>query len=90
MKTRYFRKIRYSNKIGNNTSSSNANSENTQIFYGIEKATKAVLDFVSNSDTAIDACIDSTGPSVMMGVDAIKNERLKAKNRGSILDISLK
>jgi hypothetical protein len=30
----------------------------------------------------MDACIDSTGPSVMIGVDTIKNERLKAKNRG--------
>jgi two-component system, OmpR family, sensor histidine kinase VicK len=37
---------------------------------------------VSNAATAIDACIDSTGPSVMIGVDAIKNERLKAKKRG--------
>ena len=30
----------------------------------------------------MDACLDPTGPSVMMGVDAIKNERLKAKRRG--------
>ncbi|HET7390201.1 MAG TPA: hypothetical protein VFJ51_05200 [Nitrososphaeraceae archaeon] len=74
-----------SNKVDNNiriSFSNNTNSENTQIFYSIKKATKAVLDFVSNSDTAIDACIDSTGPSVMIGVDAIKNERLKVKNRG--------
>jgi signal transduction histidine kinase len=40
------------------------------------------LDFVSDADTAIDACVDSTAPSVMMGIDIIKNERLKAKNRG--------
>jgi len=30
----------------------------------------------------VDACLDPTGPSVMMGVDAIKNERLKANRRG--------
>ena len=30
----------------------------------------------------MDACLDPTGPSVMMGVDAIKNERLKANRRG--------
>jgi two-component system, OmpR family, sensor histidine kinase VicK len=52
------------------------------LFYGIKEATKAILDFISNADTAIDACLDPTGPSVMMGVDAIKNERLKAKRRG--------
>ncbi|MFL6367702.1 MAG: hypothetical protein ACJ72T_04030 [Nitrososphaeraceae archaeon] len=62
--------------------SNNNNNEKTELFHGIENATKAVLDFTSNADTAIDACIDSTGPSVMMGVDAIKNERLKAKKRG--------
>jgi two-component system, OmpR family, sensor histidine kinase VicK len=54
----------------------------TKLFYGTEEATKSVLDFTSNADTAIDACLDSTGPSVMMGVDVIKNERLKAKKRG--------
>ena len=48
----------------------------------MKEATKAILDFISNADTAIDACLDPTGPSVMMGVDAIKNERLKAKRRG--------
>ena len=47
----------------------------------MKEATKAILDFISNADTAIDACLDPTGPSVMMGVDAIKNERPKAKKR---------
>ena len=57
-------------------------NEKTKLFYGIKEATKAILDFISNADTAIDACLDPTGPSVMMGVDAIKNERLKANRRG--------
>ncbi|MGN6614365.1 MAG: sensor histidine kinase, partial [Candidatus Nitrosocosmicus sp.] len=63
-------------------SNNNNNNEKTKLFYGIKEATKAILDFISNADTAIDACLDPTGPSVMMGVDAIKNERLKAKRRG--------
>src|SRR5919202_618446 len=42
----------------------------------------AAIALTSNADTSIDACVDYTAPSVMMGVDAIKNERLKAKNRG--------
>jgi len=81
--------FRGSNAVGNNnsgnvTSNGNNNNKNekTELFHGTEEATKAVLDFTSNADTAIDACVDYTGPSVMMGVDAIKNERLKAKNRG--------
>src|SRR6476660_2670795 len=63
-------------------SNNNNNNEKTKLFYGVKEATKAILDFISNADTAIDACLDPTGPSVMMGVDAIKNERLKAKRRG--------
>jgi signal transduction histidine kinase len=62
----------------------NTINEKTNLFYGIEDATKAVLYFTSNADTSIDACIDYTAPSVMMGVDVIKNERLKAKNRGVV------
>jgi hypothetical protein len=40
--------------------STNNNNENTNLFYGTEEANKAALDFNSNADTAIDACIDST------------------------------
>jgi two-component system sensor histidine kinase VicK len=38
--------------------------------------------FTSNADTKVDACLDSTGPSVMMGVEIIKDESFKARNRG--------
>ncbi|MGZ5548576.1 MAG: hypothetical protein ACXWFZ_11570 [Nitrososphaeraceae archaeon] len=30
----------------------------------------------------MDACLDSNGPSVMINVESIKEERIKAKNRG--------
>ena len=65
-------------------SNNNNNNEKTKLVYGIKEASKAILDFTSNADTAIDACLDLTGSSVMMGVDAIKNERLKAKKRRGV------
>jgi two-component system, OmpR family, sensor histidine kinase VicK len=41
---------------------------------------------VARAKEKIHACIDQVGPSVMMGVGSIKNERLNAVKRG----ISLK
>ena len=42
-----------SNKIDNNSSSNSTNikNEKTNLFYGIEDATRAILDFVSDADT---------------------------------------
>ena len=40
------------------------------------------MEFVSRANHKIDACIDSKAPSVMMGIQSIKKERLKAKKRG--------
>ena len=51
------------NKVQNNNSNSissgNTNNEKTEVFHGIQKTTKTVLDFTSNVDTAIDVYIDS-------------------------------
>jgi hypothetical protein len=69
-------------KTGSNSNINTNNSVKTEIFHGIENATKTILEFTSNAVTKVDACLDSTGPSVMMGVEAIKNERFEAKNRG--------
>jgi two-component system, OmpR family, sensor histidine kinase VicK len=71
----------YPDKTNDNLKN-NDNNEKTEVFRGVESATNAILDFVSRAGQAIDACIDSIAPSVMMGVDAIKNERIKAKKRG--------
>ena len=51
--------------------------------YGTESANNAILQFVARTKERIHACLDQTGPSVMMGVESIKKERLKAvKIRG--------
>jgi two-component system, OmpR family, sensor histidine kinase VicK len=51
--------------------------------YGTENANNAILQFVARTKERIHACLDQTGPSVMMGVESIKKERLKAvKIRG--------
>ncbi|HZD82429.1 MAG TPA: ATP-binding protein [Nitrososphaeraceae archaeon] len=52
--------------------------------YGTEKANNAILQFVARTKERIHACIDQTGPSVMMGVESIKKERLKAVKRRGI------
>ena len=48
----------------------------------MEDANNAILNFVYKARYRIDACLDSNGPSVMVNVDSIKEERIKAKNRG--------
>ena len=51
--------------------------------YGTENANNEILQFVARTKERIHACLDQTGPSVMMGVKSIKKERLKAvKIRG--------
>ena len=52
--------------------------------YGTENANNAILQFVARTKERIHACIDQTGPSVMMGVESIKKERLKAVKRRSV------
>jgi two-component system sensor histidine kinase VicK len=57
-------------------------SETTEIFRGTENATEAIIRFVKKANNEINACLDSTGPSVMLGVESIKKARLEAKKRG--------
>jgi len=59
-----------------------AKKEKTEIFHGIEDSNNAILNFVYKAKYRIDACLDSNGPSVMVDVESIKEERIKAKNRG--------
>ena len=56
--------------------------EKTEIFHGIEDSNNAILNFVYKAKYRIDACLNSNGPSVMVDVESIKQERIKAKDRG--------
>jgi len=56
-------------------------AEKTDVLYGAENTTRAVITFFKNART-VSACADSISPSVAMGVDSIKKcyEDLKSRN----------
>lgn len=64
------------------SSSSSANSERTEVLYGTENTTKAILNVLSNVGIKIDICADSSWPSVAMGIDIFKNALIDIKKRG--------
>jgi hypothetical protein len=55
------------------SSSFNANHERTEVLYGTENTTNAILSVLSNVKLKMDICADSTWPSVAMGIDVFKN-----------------
>ena len=58
-------------------------NQNTKIIYGTNNSTKALVEFVSKAKQGIDSVIDSTAPSIIIGTDSIRKERLSAaKDRG--------
>ena len=62
-------------------SSSNANFERTQVLYGPENTTSAILKFLLDVETKLDICADSTWPSVAMGIDVFRNALIDIKKR---------
>ena len=58
-----------------------ANSERTQVLYGPENTTSAILKFLMDVDTKLDICADSTWPSVAMGIDVFRNALIDIKKR---------
>jgi two-component system, OmpR family, sensor histidine kinase VicK len=68
--------------VPSSSASSNANSERTEILYGTENTTSAILEFLSDADSKLDVCADSTWPSVAMGIDVFRNALIDVKKRG--------
>jgi two-component system sensor histidine kinase VicK len=64
------------------SSSSNASRERTEVLYGTENTTKAILSVLSNIESKMDICADSTWPSVVMGVDVFRKALIDLKKRG--------
>lgn len=63
------------------SNANSANSERTQVLYGPENTTSAILKFLMDVDTKLDICADSTWPSVAIDKDLfiqkpIENEDL--------------
>jgi two-component system, OmpR family, sensor histidine kinase VicK len=64
------------------SSSSNASHERTEVLYGTENTTKAILSVLYNIESKMDICADSTWPSVAMGVDVFRKALIDLKKRG--------
>ena len=66
------------------SSSANApsTSEKTEVIYGSDKTTKAILEFLKSAEFSMNICADHTWPSVAMGVEVYKKglSELKARN----------
>jgi two-component system, OmpR family, sensor histidine kinase VicK len=57
--------------------------EKTEVLYGVDNATNALIRIASDANTTLYACIDSSGPPVdMKEIEPIRNAILDAKNRG--------
>jgi hypothetical protein len=68
--------------VPSSPSSFNATTERTEVLYGTENTTSAILEFLSDADTKMDICADSTWPSVAMGIDVFRNALIDIKKRG--------
>ena|SRR5438094_6728974 len=59
------------------------NVEKTEVLYGVDNATNALIRIASDAKTMLYACIDSSGPLVgMEEIEPIRETMVDAKNRG--------
>src|ERR687889_649816 len=75
----------YTSTRNNNDNCNNTiidNNEKTEVFYGTQKSTKALVEFVSRAKQKIDSVVDSKAPSVIIEVESIRKERFAAKDSG--------
>jgi two-component system, OmpR family, sensor histidine kinase VicK len=56
--------------------------ERTEVVHGIDNVINIVLQFLSQTNNKIDACVDYTRPSLSIDFLALKNAFLNAKKRG--------
>jgi two-component system sensor histidine kinase VicK len=64
------------------TSNVGSSPERNEIVYGQENVINQELGFFSNSKNRIDTCMDSSRPSLAIGIEPIKKSFLDAKRRG--------
>jgi phosphatidylserine/phosphatidylglycerophosphate/cardiolipin synthase-like enzyme len=64
------------------SSSDNTITERTEVLEGQEHVVNAVLQFVSNAKSRIDACIDYSRPSSAIEIEELKKAFIDAKSRG--------
>jgi two-component system, OmpR family, sensor histidine kinase VicK len=56
--------------------------ERTEVVHGIDNVINTVLEFLSQTNNKIDACVDYTRPSLAIDFLALKNAFVNAKKRG--------
>jgi signal transduction histidine kinase len=56
-------------------------SERTEVLYGFEKTTEAIMKFLNSAEVSMNICADSTWPSVAMGVEVFKKGLYDLKSR---------
>jgi two-component system, OmpR family, sensor histidine kinase VicK len=56
--------------------------EVTRVFYGVESVVNVVLQFLTQANNKIDACIDQTRPSLIIDIDILKQAFVVVKKRG--------
>jgi two-component system, OmpR family, sensor histidine kinase VicK len=56
--------------------------ERTEVVHGIDNVINTVLEFLSQTNNKIDACVDYTRPSLAIDFLALKNAFINAKKRG--------
>ncbi|HXT84635.1 MAG TPA: hypothetical protein VN704_09965 [Verrucomicrobiae bacterium] len=57
--------------------------EKTEVMYGPENTTKAILDFLSRANKNLDIYADQEWPSVSMGIDIFNQAMHDVKKRGA-------
>jgi two-component system, OmpR family, sensor histidine kinase VicK len=56
-------------------------SEKTEVLYGFDKTTEAIMKFLNSAEVSMNICADYTSPSVAMGVEVFKKGLYELKTR---------
>jgi two-component system sensor histidine kinase VicK len=56
--------------------------EVTRVFYGVESVVNVVLQFLTQANNKIDACVDQTRPSLIIDIEILKQAFVVVKKRG--------
>ncbi|MGA8081838.1 MAG: hypothetical protein WB988_08235, partial [Candidatus Nitrosopolaris sp.] len=59
-----------------------SDDERTEVIHGIERVIGTELHFFSEAKTRIDTCMDSTRPTLAIGIEPIRKSFVEAKRNG--------
>jgi hypothetical protein len=63
-------------------SSADTFRERTEVLHGKQNVVDTVIQFTSKTKSKIDACVDNTRPSLVIGIEQLRKAFVDAKNRG--------